>query len=29
MLRRGVGAREADRILANEGGNLRGALERR
>jgi N-acetylmuramic acid 6-phosphate etherase len=29
MLKRGVGAREADRLLAVEGGNLRGALERR
>lgn len=28
MLRRGVGTREADRILANEGGNLRSALEK-
>ena len=29
MLKRGVGAREADRMLANEGGNLRGALKQR
>jgi N-acetylmuramic acid 6-phosphate etherase len=29
MLKRGVGAREADRMLAREGGNLRGALKRR
>jgi N-acetylmuramic acid 6-phosphate etherase len=29
MLRRGVGAREAERALAKHGGNLRGALEER
>ena len=29
MLERGVGAREAERLLAKEGGHLRGALEGR